>query len=60
MKITHTQAIGYLIAAVNKVQFPETIDAAYVVLTFEELLNELSSEEAEKIYREVWLTHNQE
>ncbi|MCK8489245.1 hypothetical protein M0651_18900 [Paenibacillus sp. MBLB2552] len=60
MKITHTQAIGYLIAAVEKVQFPEAMDAAYVVLTFEELLNELSSEEAEKIYREVWLTHNQE
>ncbi|ASS68157.1 MULTISPECIES: hypothetical protein [Paenibacillus] len=60
MKITHTQAIGYLIAAVEKVQFPEAMDAAYVVLTFEELLNELSSEEAEKIYREVWLTHSQE
>lgn len=60
MKITHTQAIGYLIATVEKVHFPEPMDAAYVVLTFEELLNELSNEEAEKIYREVWLTHSQE
>ncbi|AVV56268.1 hypothetical protein C7121_08975 [Paenibacillus glucanolyticus] len=60
MKITHTQAIGYLIAAVEKVQFPEAMDAAYVVITFEELLNELSSEEAEKIYREVWLMQSQE
>lgn len=46
MKITSTQAIGYLIAAVNKVKFPDAMDAANLVLTFEELLNQLSNEEA--------------
>lgn len=60
MKITSTQAIGYLIAAVNKVKFPDAMYAANLVLTFEELLNQLSNEEAEQKYREVWLTHNQE
>lgn len=60
MYITHNQAIGFLIAAIKKIEYLEDMDAAHIVLTFEEMLSELSNEEAEQIFREVWLMRDKE
>lgn len=53
-QITFKRAIGALIASFNKVGFYEPMDAAALILEFEELLKQMPLEEAETLYRERW------
>lgn len=56
--ITSRQAVGALIAAFDKVGYPEAFDAANIILKFEENLLEMSSDEKNKVYKDRWDTGN--
>jgi len=50
------QAVETLIGAFDKVGYIDAIDTAAVILKFEELLVQMSSEEAKNVYVERWKT----
>ncbi|GFN33859.1 hypothetical protein [Paenibacillus xylaniclasticus] len=54
-QISYKQSIGSLIAALDKVGYADSMDAAALILEFEELLNQMPTEEAETIYKERWV-----
>ncbi|UJF33756.1 hypothetical protein [Paenibacillus hexagrammi] len=58
-QITAKRAVGTLIASLNKVGYLEAMDAAAIILEFEQLLEQLSLEEAENICKERWETQEQ-
>jgi hypothetical protein len=58
-RITVKRAVGTLIASLNKVGYLEAMDAAAIILEFEQLLGQLPLEEAENIYKERWETQEQ-
>lgn len=53
-QITIKHATGALIAAFDKVGYVDSMDAAAIILEFEQLLNQMSIEEAENLYNERW------
>lgn len=53
-KITYKQATGTLIAAFNNIGLVDSMDAAAVILEFEKLLDQMTLEEAENLYKESW------
>lgn len=53
-QITFKLAIGALIAALDKLGYVDSMDAAAIILEFEQLLNQMSIEEAENLYYERW------
>lgn len=53
--ITSKQAVGSLIAAFDKVGYADSMDAAAIIIEFEDLLKQMSEEEAEKLYNERWI-----
>ncbi|WP_055107612.1 hypothetical protein [Paenibacillus ihumii] len=53
-QITIKQAIGALIAAFDKVGYVDSMDVAAIILEFEQLLNQMSIEEAENLYNKHW------
>ncbi len=55
-QITAKRAVGTLIASLNKVGYLDAMDAAAIILEFEQLLEQLSLEEAENICKERWET----
>lgn len=54
--ITFKRAIGSLIAAFDKVGYVDPMDAAAIILEFEQHLKQMPIEEAEKLYKERWTT----
>ena len=54
-QISRKQSIGSLIAALDKVGYADSMDAAALILEFEELLNQMPTEEAETMYKERWI-----
>jgi hypothetical protein len=58
-QITVKRAVGTLIASLKKVGYFEAMDAAAIILEFEQLLGQLPLEEAENIYKERWETQEQ-
>ncbi|MCK8487004.1 hypothetical protein M0651_07470 [Paenibacillus sp. MBLB2552] len=60
VQISIKQAVGTLIGAFDKVGYPEAIDAAAVILKFEELLERMSPKEAKGVYDERWTTNKEE
>jgi hypothetical protein len=54
--ITSIQAIGALVAAFDKVGYPEAIDASAIILQYVENIREMSSQDMEKVYKERWDT----
>lgn len=55
-QITFKLAIGALIAAFDKVGYVDPIDAAAIILEFEQLLHQMPLEEAENLNSERWAT----
>ncbi|NGP58568.1 hypothetical protein FLT15_09220 [Paenibacillus thiaminolyticus] len=55
-QITTKRAVGSLIASLNKVGYLDAMDAAEIILEFEQFLEQLSIEEAENICKERWET----
>ncbi|MBY0158731.1 hypothetical protein V4V36_28600 [Paenibacillus lautus] len=53
-QITSKQAIGSLIAALDKVGFSDSMDAAAVVIEFESSPNQLPKNKAETLYTNRW------
>ncbi|BCG60451.1 hypothetical protein [Paenibacillus sp. URB8-2] len=53
-QISFKQAIGTLIAVLDKVGYVDPIDAAAVILEFEQLLKQMPLEETEKLYTVRW------
>ncbi len=55
-KINLRQAAGTLIGAFDKVGYTDAVDTAAVILKFEELLQQMSAEEAINVYVDRWRT----
>lgn len=55
-QINSKRAVGSLIAAFEKIGYIDSMDAAAVVIEFENSLSRLSKESAEKLYAERWVT----
>ncbi|MEK3914202.1 hypothetical protein [Paenibacillus sp. FSL H7-0331] len=54
--ITLKQAVGSLIAAFDKVGYADSMDAAVIIIKFEDLLKQMPVEDAENFYKERWIT----
>ncbi|GMX66752.1 hypothetical protein Elgi_60240 [Paenibacillus elgii] len=59
-RTTYRQAIGTLVAAFEKVGFTDSMEAAAIILEYEQLLIQMTSDEAENIYKERWETNGKE
>lgn len=55
-QINSKRAVGSLIAVFEKFGYIDSMDAAAVVIEFENSLSRLSKESAEKLYAERWVT----
>lgn len=55
-QITSKHAVGSLIATFDKIKYADSLDAAAIILEFEDNLKQIAKEEAENIYLERWMT----
>ncbi|WP_068773773.1 hypothetical protein [Paenibacillus sp. FJAT-26967] len=53
-QLTYKHVIGSLIAAFDKVGYSDSMDAAAIIIEFEQFLKQMPSEEAENVYKERW------
>ncbi|WP_240418714.1 hypothetical protein [Paenibacillus periandrae] len=54
--ITSKQAVGSLIAAFDKVGYADSMDAAMIIIKFEDFLKQMPVVDAENFYEERWIT----
>ncbi len=55
-QITSKYMVCSLIATFDKIKYADSLDAAAIILEFEDNLKQIAKEEAENIYLERWMT----